>query len=41
MIASQTGIVMCIIEDEVTIWGQVGTASGITIEKKQSFGQTE
>ena len=34
MIASQTGIAGCvIIEDEVTIWGQVGTNSGITIGK--------
>ncbi|MCL4170605.1 UNVERIFIED_CONTAM: hypothetical protein GTU68_042134, partial [Idotea baltica] len=32
LIASQTGIAgCCIIEDEVTIWGQVGTTSGITI----------
>jgi UDP-3-O-[3-hydroxymyristoyl] glucosamine N-acyltransferase len=30
LIASQTGIAGCvIIEDEVTIWGQVGTASGL------------
>jgi UDP-3-O-[3-hydroxymyristoyl] glucosamine N-acyltransferase len=29
LIASQTGIAGCvIIEDEVTIWGQVGTTSG-------------
>lgn len=35
LIASQTGIAgCCIIEDEVTIWGQVGTTSGITIGKK-------
>jgi UDP-3-O-[3-hydroxymyristoyl] glucosamine N-acyltransferase len=27
-----------IIEDEVTIWGQVGTASGVTIAK--AMGQT-
>lgn len=34
LIASQTGIAgCCIIEDEVTIWGQVGMASGIRIEK--------
>jgi len=34
LIASQTGIAgCCIIEDEVTIWGQVGTNSGITIGK--------
>ena len=32
LIASQVGIAgCCIIEDEVTIWGQVGTNSGITI----------
>ena len=32
LIASQTGIAGCvIIEDEVTLWGQVGTTSGITI----------
>ncbi|MGB1308013.1 MAG: UDP-3-O-(3-hydroxymyristoyl)glucosamine N-acyltransferase [Oceanihabitans sp.] len=32
LIASQTGIAgCCIIEDEVTIWGQVGTNSGIKI----------
>ena len=35
LIASQTGIAgCCIIEDEVTIWGQVGTNSGITIGAK-------
>jgi UDP-3-O-[3-hydroxymyristoyl] glucosamine N-acyltransferase len=35
LIASQTGIAGCvIIEDEVTIWGQVGTTSGITIGAK-------
>ena len=35
MIASQTGIAGCVvIEDEVTIWGQVGITSGITIGKK-------
>jgi UDP-3-O-[3-hydroxymyristoyl] glucosamine N-acyltransferase len=34
LIASQTGIAGCvIIEDKVTIWGQVGTNSGITIGK--------
>lgn len=32
LIASQTGIAgCCIIEDDVTIWGQVGMASGVTI----------
>lgn len=32
LIASQTGIAgCCIIEDEVTIWGQVGLASGVRI----------
>ena len=32
LIASQSGIAgCCIIEDDVTIWGQVGTNSGITI----------
>ena len=32
LIASQTGIAgCCIINDDVTIWGQVGTNSGITI----------
>ncbi|HZW63640.1 MAG TPA: UDP-3-O-(3-hydroxymyristoyl)glucosamine N-acyltransferase [Flavobacteriaceae bacterium] len=35
LIASQTGIAGCVvIEDEVTIWGQVGSTSGITIGKK-------
>ena len=35
LIASQTGIAGCvIIEDEVTIWGQVGSTSGITIGSK-------
>ena len=35
LIASQTGIAGCVvIEDEVTIWGQVGMTSGITIGKK-------
>ena len=34
LIASQTGIAgCCVIEDEVTIWGQVGMASGVRIEK--------
>ena len=34
LIASQTGIAGCaVIEDEVTMWGQVGTNSGITIGK--------
>jgi UDP-3-O-[3-hydroxymyristoyl] glucosamine N-acyltransferase len=43
LIASQTGIAGCvIIEDEVTIWGQVGTASGVTIGAKAVImGQTE
>lgn len=42
LIASQTGIAgCCIIEDEVTIWGQVGTNSGITIGAKAIIlGQT-
>lgn len=32
LIASQTGIAGCVvIEDEVTIWGQVGMTSGITV----------
>ena len=35
LIASQSGIAgCCIIEDNVTIWGQVGTNSGITIGAK-------
>ena len=35
LIAAQTGIAGAnIIEDEVTIWGQVGITSGITISKK-------
>ena len=35
LIASQTGIAGCVvIEDEVTIWGQVGMTSGITIGTK-------
>ena len=34
MIASQVGIAGCnIIEDEVTIWGQVGIKSGLRIGK--------
>jgi UDP-3-O-[3-hydroxymyristoyl] glucosamine N-acyltransferase len=34
LIASQSGIAGCVvIEDEVTLWGQVGTNSGITIGK--------
>ena len=34
LIASQTGIAGCvIIEDEVTVWGQVGMRSGITVKK--------
>ena len=42
LIASQTGIAgCCIIVDEVTIWGQVGTNSGITIGAKAVIlGQT-
>lgn len=33
LIAAQTGIAGCVvIKDEVTLWGQVGTKSGITIE---------
>lgn len=42
LIASQTGIAgCCIIENEVTIWGQVGTNSGITIGSKAVIlGQT-
>ncbi|GGG44561.1 UDP-3-O-(3-hydroxymyristoyl)glucosamine N-acyltransferase [Croceivirga lutea] len=35
LIASQCGIAGCVvIEDEVTLWGQVGIISGITIGKK-------
>ena len=35
LIASQCGIAGCVvIEDEVTLWGQVGVISGITIGKK-------
>ena len=34
LIASQTGIAGCVVvEDEVTLWGQVGVKSGITIAK--------
>lgn len=34
LIAAQVGIAGCVqIEDEVTLWGQVGTRSGITIAK--------
>ncbi len=34
LIAAQTGIAgCCLIEDDVTIWGQVGMASGVTVEK--------
>ena len=42
LIASQSGIAgCCVIEDEVTIWGQVGTTSGITIGAKAVvLGQT-
>jgi UDP-3-O-[3-hydroxymyristoyl] glucosamine N-acyltransferase len=42
LIASQAGIAgCCIIEDDVTIWGQVGTNSGITIGSKAVIlGQT-
>ena len=42
LIASQSGIAgCCILEDEVTIWGQVGTNSGITIGAKAVIlGQT-
>ena len=42
LIASQTGVAgCCIIEDEVTIWGQVGINSGITIGAKAVIlGQT-
>lgn len=33
LIASQTGIAgCCILEDEVTVWGQVGMASGVRVE---------
>lgn len=35
LIASQTGIAGCVVlEDEVTLWGQVGVVSGITIGAK-------
>ncbi len=35
LIASQCGIAGCVVvEDEVTLWGQVGVTSGITIGKK-------
>lgn len=35
LIASQTGIAGCVIlEDEVTLWGQVGIPNGVTIGKK-------
>ena len=42
LIASQTGIAgCCVIEDDVTIWGQVGTNSGITIGSNTTIlGQT-
>ena len=42
LIASQSGIAgCCVIEDGVTIWGQVGTTSGITIGAKAVIlGQT-
>lgn len=42
LIASQSGIAgCCIIENDVTIWGQVGTNSGITIGSKSIIlGQT-
>jgi UDP-3-O-[3-hydroxymyristoyl] glucosamine N-acyltransferase len=34
LIASQTGIAGCVVvKDNVTIWGQVGVKSGITIAK--------
>ena len=34
LIASHTGIAGCVVvEDEVTLWGQVGVISGITIGK--------
>lgn len=33
LIASQTGIAgCCVLEDEVTVWGQVGMASGVRVE---------
>jgi UDP-3-O-[3-hydroxymyristoyl] glucosamine N-acyltransferase len=35
LIAAQCGIAGCVVmEDEVTLWGQVGTTSGITIGAK-------
>ena len=38
LIASQTGVAGCvIIEDEVTLWGQVGTNSGITICRRREI----
>jgi UDP-3-O-[3-hydroxymyristoyl] glucosamine N-acyltransferase len=38
LIASQVGIAGCvIIEDEVTIWGQVGCTSGVTLGTKSVF----
>lgn len=42
LIASQTGIAgCCVIEDDVTLWGQVGTNSGITIGSNSTIlGQT-
>lgn len=42
LIASQTGIAgCCVLEDQVTLWGQVGTNSGITIGTKAVIlGQT-
>jgi UDP-3-O-[3-hydroxymyristoyl] glucosamine N-acyltransferase len=42
LIAAQTGIAGCVvIEDEVTLWGQVGTTSGITIGARAVIlGQT-
>jgi UDP-3-O-[3-hydroxymyristoyl] glucosamine N-acyltransferase len=42
LIASQTGVAGCVIvEDNVTLWGQVGTNSGITIGKNAIIlGQT-
>lgn len=42
LIAAQAGIAGCVIvEDDVTLWGQVGTTSGITIgEKAVVLGQT-
>lgn len=39
LIASQTGIAgCCIIEDEVTFWGQTATTSGITVGTKAVIG---